>query len=300
MNNFKYIFMILLGGILYGTMSSFVKLSYKYGYTAAEISFAQAALAAVFLGVIAVKNAKSDPLKISKKELYQLILTGGAIGLTNFLYYLSVSYISASLAIVILMQFTWFSLALEWILFRNRPSRIEFLTVFLILIGTVMAGNLLGTEALSYSLTGIALVLFASFSYAAYIVANGRIGKNVGWPTKSTLIMVGSAVAIFLINGKSILFENHFGADFLLWALFFAIIGTTIPTALFAAGIPKVGAGISSILMTVELPMAVLCASLVLGEEVGLIQSVGIALMLGAIAAMNYFKTKVSPKKEMP
>lgn len=294
MNNLKYILMILLGGIMYGTMSSFVKLSYQYGYTAAEISFAQALLAAIFLGLVSLKSRESGSGKISKRERYQLLLTGGAIGLANYLYYLSVSYLSASLAIVILMQFTWFSLLMEWVFFRNRPSRIELLTVVFILIGTVMAGNLLGNEALSYSLTGIVLVLFASLSYAAYIVANGRIGKNVGWQRKSTLIMVGSALTIFLINGRTILFENHFGTNFLLWALFFAIIGTTIPTALFAAAIPKIGGGVSSILMTVELPVAVLCASLVLGEKVNLTQSVGIVLMLGAISAMNYSKSKIS------
>jgi len=55
-----------------------------------------------------------------------------AIGLTNYLYYQSVSYISASLAIVILMQFTWFSLFLEWIIFAKKPSRLELLTVFFI------------------------------------------------------------------------------------------------------------------------------------------------------------------------
>lgn len=39
MKNLKYIFMVLLGGTMYGTMSSFVKLSYTKGFNAAEISF---------------------------------------------------------------------------------------------------------------------------------------------------------------------------------------------------------------------------------------------------------------------
>ena len=42
MKNLKYIFMVLLGGTMYGTMSSFVKLSYTKGFNAAEISFWQA------------------------------------------------------------------------------------------------------------------------------------------------------------------------------------------------------------------------------------------------------------------
>lgn len=290
MKSIKYIFMVLLGGAMYGTMSSFVKLSYSWGYNAAEISFSQAALAAIFLGICAYVTRKNENEKFSRKDLLPLLLTGSAIGLTNFLYYQSVHYISASLAIVILMQFTWFSLLLEWVIFKRIPSRLELLTVFFILIGTVMAGNLLSTNAWVFSLKGILLALIASLTYASYIVANGRVGKGVRWQSKSTLIMVGSALTIFIINGKTIVTDNHFGGEFLIWALFLAIVGTTIPTALFAAGIPKIGAGLSSILMTIELPVAVICASVVLGEHVSSLQITGIMVMIGAISAMNYYK----------
>lgn len=296
MKNIKYIFMVLLGGAMYGTMSSFVKLSYSWGYNAAEISFSQAALAAIILGIFALVTRKNDKEKFNRKDLLSLLLTGSAIGLTNFLYYQSVHYISASLAIVILMQFTWFSLLLEWIIFSKRPSRSELLTVFFILIGTVMAGNLLNTEAQSFSLKGILLALFSSLTYAIYIVANGRTGKDMCWQSKSMVIMLGSAITIFLINSRTIISENHFGGDFMLWVIFLAVIGTTIPTALFATGIPKIGAGISSILMTVELPVAVLCASIVLGEHISPLQIAGIMVMLGTISAMNYNKSVKSRK----
>lgn len=296
MKNIKYIFMVLLGGAMYGTMSSFVKLSYSWGYNAAEISFAQAALAALFLGICTLRT-RSSQYKLTRKSILSLLLTGSAIGLTNFLYYLSVSYISASLAIVILMQFTWFSLLLEWALFSKKPSSVEFLTVLCILVGTVLAGNLLGAEGLSLSLKGILLALSASFTYAVYIVANGRIDKDVRWQSKSTLIMLGSAITILVINSRTIITDNHFGGEFLLWVLFLAIIGTTIPTALFAVGIPRIGAGVSSILMTIELPVAVLCAYIVLGENISLPQIAGIIIMLAAISVMNYYKS-VKTKKQ--
>lgn len=296
MKNIKYIFMVLLGGAMYGTMSSFVKLSYSWGYNAAEISFAQAALAALFLGICTLR-ARSNQYKLTRKSILSLLLTGSAIGLTNFLYYLSVSYISASLAIVILMQFTWFSLFLEWTLFSKKPSSVEFLTVLCILVGTVLAGNLWGAEGLSLSLKGILLALSASLTYAVYIVANGRIDKDVRWQSKSTLIMLGSAITIFVINSRTIITDNHFGGEFLLWVLFLAIIGTSIPTALFAVGIPKIGAGVSSILMTIELPVAVLCAYIVLGENINLLQIAGIIIMLAAISVMNYYKS-VKTKKQ--
>lgn len=189
------------------------------------------------------------------------------------------------------MQFTWFSLFLEWIIFAKKPSRIELLTVFFILIGTVMAGNLFDSKAWSFSLKGILLALFASLTYAIYIVANGRFGKCVRWQSKSTFIMIGSALTIFIVNSQTIITDNHFGGSFMLWALFLAIIGTTIPTALFAAGIPKIGVGISSILMTIELPVAVICAVVVLNEHISPVQIAGIVVMLTAISIMNYYKS---------
>lgn len=282
---------------MYGTMSSFVKLSYSWGYNAAETSFTQAALAAIFLGTCTFVTRKNNQRKLAYKNLLPLILTGGTIGLTNFLYYLSVNYISASLAIVILMQFTWFSLFLEWIIFAKKPSLFELLTVFFILIGTVMAGNIFEIEERSFSLKGIALALFASLTYSAYIVANSRVGKDLRWQSKSTLIMIGSSLTIFIINSKTIITDNHFDVEFLFWAMFLAIIGTTIPTALFAAGIPKIGAGISSILMTVELPVAILCANIILSEHISSLQIAGIIVMLSAISGMNYRKSFISKNK---
>ncbi len=192
------------------------------------------------------------------------------------------------------MQFTWFSL----FIFSKRPSRVELLTVIFILVGTVMAGNLVGVEALSFSIKGFFLALSALFTYAIYILANGRVGKDVRWQWKSTLIMVGSALTIFSINSETIITENHFGKEFLLWAIFLAVIGTSIPIALFAVGIPKIGAGVSSILMTIELPVAILCANIVLRERVTPVQITGIVIMLAAISAMNYYKSLKTHKND--
>ncbi|WP_078672310.1 EamA family transporter [Chitinophaga eiseniae] len=298
MKNFKYSLMVLLGGIMYGTMSSFVKLSYASGYHAAEIAFSMSLISAVLLGVaLLFSNRKINRVKLRGKSAISLLLVGSLIGLTNFLYYLSVSYISASLAIVILMQFTWFSLLLEWLIFRQRPGRLELAIVLFILVGTVMAGNLFQAEALSFSWRGMAFALASSFTYAVYIVANSRVGKEVKWQSKSTLIMIGSALIIFIVNARTIVSDSHLNYTFLLWAVFLAAVGTTIPTALFAASIPKIGAATSAILMTVEFPVAVLCAYIVLHEAISPVQIAGIIMMLASIAAMNYYKSSKTKKE---
>lgn len=288
--------MVLLGGIMYGTMSSLVKLAYQRGFNAAELSFWQAFLAVLLLGLCALLLRKTEKGNIQNKDVLPLILIGCAIGLTNFLYYESVQYISASLAIVILMQFTWLGLLLEWIVFKRKASRLAMLTVFFILIGTIMAGGVLEMTGWTFSAKGTLLALSASLTYAVYIIANGRCGKTVRWQSKSMTIMVGSSTCIFLINSQTILSGDYLCSEFAGWAVVLAIIGTTVPTALFAAGISKIGAGISSILMTVELPVAVLCARIILHERISPLQSAGIIIMLASISAMNYYKVFKSKK----
>jgi drug/metabolite transporter (DMT)-like permease len=293
MKNMKYVLMVLLGGSMYGTMSSIVKLSYSRGYTAAEVSFSQAFLAALFLGVYLFITSKKYKTKNQfRKEIVGLLFIGSMIGLTNFLYYQSVSFISASMAIVILMQFTWFGLLLEWFFFRKKPAIRELLTVLFILVGTVLAADLVNASMLTFSWAGFGLALCSSLTYAGYIVGNSRAGKEVTWQWKSTIIMVGSALTILMINIKPIISDNHFGFEFLGFAIFIAILGTTIPTALFAIGIPKIGAGVSAILMTIELPVAMLCANIILDERINLLQTVGLLIMVTAISMMNYQKSR--------
>lgn len=289
--------MVLLGGTLYGTMSSFVKRSYADGFTAAEISFWQAFVAAIILAVCTILSAKGNSGKLRHGDILSLLLTGSAIGLTNFLYYKSVQFIPASLAIILLMQFTWFSMLIEWAFLHRRPTRTELTTVSVILIGTVMASGIVSAGAHSFSITGIGLALLSSCTYGAYIVANGQFGQSVRWEAKSMAIMLGSSMTIFAINAPKIAGGEYFCGEFALWILLLAVAGTTTPTALFAAGIPKIGAPLSSILMTVELPVAVICAWLVLGERLTSVQIAGVIILLTAIAVMNYTKQTSTNKK---
>lgn len=296
MKNLKYIFMVLLGGTMYGTMSSFVKLSYTKGFNAAEISFWQAFIAALLLAIYAFFTRKNIKGKLTFGNFIFLLFTGSAIGLTNFFYYESVSYISASLAIVILMQFTWFSLLLEWLIFKSKPSKPELITVSFILVGTIMAGNILGAKAWEFSMKGVLFALSSSLTYTVYIIANSRVSKSVRWQTKSMVIMMGSSLCLFSINSEIILSSDYLNDKFFCWAIFLAVVGTTVPTALFGLRLQRLVSVSVLLLMTVELPVAIICARIVLKEQIGSLQIVGIVIMLASICIMNYYKVYKSKR----
>ncbi|NIG56408.1 DMT family transporter [Chitinophaga sp. Cy-1792] len=291
----RYILMVLGGAVSFGILSSFVKLAYQHGYNTAQISFLQALIGAIVLWIVFVISKRPAA---SRKQVPLLLMTGATIGVATFLYYLSVKFIPASVAIVLLMQFTWIGILIEWIFFKKKPSLTELFIAAVILSGTIMASGSSLAGGMSLSVKGVLIVLAASLVYAAYIVANSRIGRDICWQNKSAWIMTGAAAAIWMMNIKSVNVHLLMEMDLLRWCIFLAFFGTILPPILFAIGIPKVGATVSSLLMTVELPVAALSAHFILGEQITELQLAGIAIMLVAIMSMNFIRS-ARQKKEM-
>jgi drug/metabolite transporter (DMT)-like permease len=71
------------------------------------------------------------------------------------------------------------------------------------------------------------------------------------------------------------------------YGLVLALFGTIIPPVLFNVGFPNAGLGLGSIVSSLELPVSVTMAFVLLGEKVFFIQWVGIVLILFAIVLMN-------------
>jgi drug/metabolite transporter (DMT)-like permease len=276
---FKYIIMVFAGACCFGILSTFVKVAYQEGYATGDISGSQACLGMCVLWLLYILTRKPET---SHGPVWPVLLAGTTIGLCTHLYYLSVKWIPASVAIIFLMQFTWISMLLEWAFFRKRPAALQLAATLLIMAGTVMASGLSGARG-TLPLKGILLAMAAATVYGLYVVASGRVGNTLPALKKSALMMTGSTIIIFMIARPHFLFDGQLLMGLAKWALFLGFFGTIIPPLLFAAGIPKTGVALSAILMTAELPVAVVTAHLVLKESMSLLQWAGVGVMLFAM-----------------
>ncbi|MNK56773.1 Threonine/homoserine exporter RhtA [compost metagenome] len=286
----KYIIIVALGALSFGMLSSFAKIAYGEGYSPAEITLTQALAGTLILWSIAIFRKLKNGHKLALN--WKLLLAGITMGSSAYTYYLSVAYIPASLAIVLLMQITWLSILIDWVFFKKKPNTVEVGSALFIILGTILAGNLLDLNNASISFTGIALSLLSALLYTLYIVFTSKIGKETPMFEKSALMTSGSAMIIFLINCEAITTSTHLDFGLLQWGIFLAIFGTVIPPICFTVGMPKIGSSLSSVLLTLELPAAVFCAHIILGEKVTFLQIVGIAIMLGSIVYLNVSKAK--------
>jgi len=291
-NILKGVFLVGLGATSYGMLATFVKLAYTEGYTTAEVTTSQILLG--ILGVLLInifqKKRRGDDAQLgSKRDLTQLVVAGTSMGFTSVFYYLAVRYIPVSIGIVLLMQTVWMGVLLEAILSRSLPSGRKMISVLIVLIGTALATNLIKSEA-ELDWRGLAWGLLAAASFTATMFTSNRIATHLSSAQRSLFMLFGGAIIVFIFAAYT--WTGTFNLDiFWRWGIVLALFGTIIPPMLLNAGFPHTGIGLGSIVSSLELPVSVMMAFIILGEPVNATQWFGIALIIAAIVIMN-LKTK--------
>ena len=287
-NILKGVALVGLGATSYGMLATFVKLAYGEGYTTAEVTTSQFILGIIGMLLINAfqKTRKGTAVvKATSKDIKQLMLAGSSLGMTSIFYYLAVKYIPVSIGIVLLMQTVWMGVVLEWILTRKAPSGRKVVAVLIVLGGTVLATNLVESTSLP-DWRGVAWGLAAAASFTTTMFTSSKIATHLSSAQRSLFMLLGGAVLVFAFAAYT--FPGTFNFDiFLKWGIFLAVFGTIIPPVLMNAGFPHTGIGLGSIVSSLELPVSVTMAFVILNEKVTALQWSGIALIIAAIVIMN-------------
>ena len=271
-------------------------MAYAEGYTSYEITFSQMLLGLIGLIIINflfVKEKQSYTTETKTKSILKLMAAGTSLGLTSIFYYISVKYIPVSIGIVLLMQSVWMGVLLEAFMTRKKPGLNKILAVIVILIGTVLATNIL-MDSLELDWRGIGWGLLAAVSYTVTIYTSNTLALHLHSFRRSLWMMLGGTIIIAIISAPFLL--EQFNLEiFKKWGLLLALFGTILPPILFTSGMPKINVGLGAIISSVELPVAVILAYLLLDEVINIYQWAGIIIILGSVFLMNLpklFKTK--------
>ena len=307
---FKGVLFVAMGASIFGMLATFVKLSYRDGFTTSEVTTAQFVLGLMgllILNGIQTKTAKKNLAKPTAKEVRILMLAGTSLGCTSLFYYLCVQYINVSIAIVLLMQSVWFSVVVESFISRKFPNLKKIIATIIVLAGTFLATNLINLNV-TLDWHGVFWGLMAAASFTATMFTSNTLATHIPVLRKSLIMLSGGAIIVFIFLFFAQIGPLHFDflksfylnftdntehikpfdfSIFYTYGFVLALFGTIIPPILFNLGFPKTGLGLGSIISSLELPVSVTMAFVLLGEEVIVIQWVGIILILFAIVLMN-------------
>ncbi|MBS4196332.1 EamA family transporter [Lederbergia citri] len=279
----KGILFVLLGAGCFGFTPIFAKLGFSYGYSLGQINIVQMIISSFLLWSFTLLK-RSSFKGLTKKNVPQMMITGCFIGLTSIFYYGAMQYLPASLAIILMFQFVWIGILLEWIFSKIKPAPVTILSIILILIGVFFASNILNGDIQGLPFKGFLFGILSAFTYAGFIFFSGKVAVNVDPWTRTSIMATGSTILVLVLFMRDIPSVLPLEANLLTTAVGVSLFGAVLPPLFFAVGAPLVSGGIANILTSIELPIAILSASLILSETVTSLQWLGTAIILAAIA----------------
>ena len=310
MKDMKYLLSVLIGAMSYGILSTIVVLAYGHGYKLGEVVGTQlltgctlAWLLALYTKLRETRKQRSNvsaavspkqavPSQLTWKHRLLLMLAGAPTVVTGLLYYQSLRYIPASLAIILLFQFTWISVLIQSISKRQRPDKITVLTLILLFGGTLLAAGIMNQGAAQFNALGLMLGLLSAVSYSMFIIFSGKAVPSAHPAYRSAWMVTGGLLLLFILFPPYFLFNGLLWGQLLLFGFLLGLFGAFIPPVLFAIGVPHIGGGMAGILGAAELPVAVLLSSFVLHEHVSGLQWTGVVLVLLGVVLPELYKLR--------
>lgn len=287
MKNWIYPLMVVIAASSYGVLSTIIKVAMKNGFTAAEAVTAQYflgfALAALLFFVTQRKLPRIKGWKI-------LVLSGTSTAVTGMVYAHSLNYLPASLAVVLLFQFTWIGMFLDCIVNRRWLKRTEVVSLILLFAGTLFAAGIIGTDLSGIPWQGWAWGIGAAFCFSAFMFVNGKQIEGMDTSARLFYVSLFAAIVVGLFQTPEIVWNGQlFNEGLWVFGLLLGVFGIIMPIYFFSVAVPHVGSGLASILSAMELPVAVLASVIILNEALSFLQIGGIIIILTGMVLPSVF-----------
>ena len=280
----------LLSAVILSTSAIFVRhLTEKYGLPPIILSFWRDLFVAIVLLIILVL-IRPGLLRITRQNLYYLVIYGFVLAVFNSVWTLSVSLNGAAVGTVLAYCSAAFTALLGWWILKESLSWVKVLAVLLCLGGCVLVAGALDPAAWSINLIGIVTGIGSGLFYAIYTLM-GRSASNRGLNPWTTLLytfgfgavwllgidLIGNGVLPGTAQGLSGLF--WLGSDWLGWLILFilAAIPTVAGFGLYNVSLSLMPSSVVNLIVTTEPAFTALWAYFLLGERFTLVQVIGSA-----------------------
>lgn len=273
----------LLAAVAYSVTAPFAKLAYAANVNVVTLLAIRYVIAALLFWVLIARTGRRLPPRstITRGVLLGAICQSGQ----TFLFASALTRIDAALAILLLYAYPAMITVAAVAIGRERltPRRVVALLVASAGVALVLSGPRGGTG----DLIGVMLALGAAAVYTVTILTGHAILRATPPFTLAALVATGAAVTFTVagVAGGGIRF------DFTPWGwlpiIGLALCASVIATVSNYAGISRVGPTVASILGTMEIPLGVVFATLLLGERLFPLQVVGGLLVLSAVVLLQ-------------
>ena len=288
MNRFFNAFLILLAGILWGSMGLFVRPLNAKGLSSWDIVFIRAFLTMIFMAVFILVKDRSL-FKIKLKDIWCFIGTGLlSIVFFNLCYFKEITIAPLSIAAILLYTAPAFVMVISAFCFNERLTKRKIAALFLSFLGLMFvtgvfsSGERLTLKTLFIGLgAGLGYALYSIFS--RYALEKGYSSFTISFYT----FLLATVTTVFFIKPGEVT-----GVAFSSWSMIvlliaFALVSTIIPYLTYTVGLKGVENGQASIIASIEPVVATLIGIIWYHEKMSVWVLIGIVLVLTGIVISN-------------
>ncbi len=278
----------IMAATAYSVTAVFAKLAYAAGVNVVTLLTVRYLIAATLFWLLIPRFGNGMPPRatITRGLLLGALFQAGQ----TWLFGTALTRIDAGLGILLLYAYPAMVTVGAVLIRRERLSRRRVFALIVATAGVVLVVS--GPHHGTHDRVGILLALGAALVYTCTLLTGHVILRVTPALTLAGLVATGAAITFTTVGVAS----GGLRFDFALWG-WLPIIGLAVCASVLAtvanyAGISRVGPTVASILGTLEIPLGVALATIILGERLGPVQIVGGLLVLSAIVLLQFRRTR--------
>nr|WP_309099162.1 DMT family transporter [Fredinandcohnia onubensis] len=291
----KFIFIVVM--LIFGSIGLFVK---NIDLSSSEMALFRGTIGSLFLiGAIFLVKQKFS-LKMSKRNLILLLLSGAALGFNWIFLFESYRYTTISNATLSYYFAPVFVMILAPLLLKEKWTWMKGTSIVFAFVGLLLVVNPgVETSVGTYNHpVGILNGLLAAAFYASMILINKFIKGLSDFETTIMQLSMASIVLFPYVLATQSLNYTGLGLQSISLLLMVGVIHTGVAYLLYFSAIKKLKGQTIAVLSYIDPISAVIMAAIILNESMNFIQIVGGVLILGStlISEINWKDAK-SPRE---
>jgi drug/metabolite transporter (DMT)-like permease len=288
-----------IGAALFSTKAIFIKLAYRDEVNATlliawRMLFSTPVFVAVGLIAWQLQRNRGEELPTAKSVGGAAIIGALGYGLSAYLDFKGLEFISAQLERLVLFTYPIFIMFLGALFFGQKITRHGILACIVTYFGlAVVVGLDLPSGGINTAI-GTALVLGCAITFALNQLYAKKLITILGSVFYTTVSMIAGGLAAVMIHAIS---DGDFGAStYFLWMAFgCAIFATVLPIFCINAGLARTSAQTVAMISTISPMVTIILAVLILNEPFTLADAIGSSLVLLGVGYYTFADMRQKP-----